>query len=203
MGKKYFIALGLSLSTAILVAAVASPAIAVGTPEGTIAAQTTSKSSYSGEALFEAIVFGVGPAAVEVTDLATPVQQTPEALEMIAVIVEEIESTEPRYFHRLEVGLKSGNTKLVDKSLQETSTVLANSLQSLGYLTKEDIAAGPSCIQVVLFAAAALVVVAAGVLVVAAVSVTNVFWGPASAADSKSSLRYEKLVAQIASSFAE
>lgn len=189
MRKNYFATLGLTLSTALLVAAVATPAIAAGTHETTISSQTTSEPSYTGEALFEAIVFGVGPAAVEVTDLATPVEQTPEALEAIAVIVAEIEVTEPGYFERLEVGLQSGNIKVVDRTLQETSSVFANALQSLGYLTREDIAAGPSCIQVVLFAVAALVVAAAGVLVVAAVSVTNVFWGPASAADSQSSLR--------------
>lgn len=202
MNKKLSAALGVTLSTALLVVAVATPAIAAGTPQASSSVQSSTGSVYSGEALFEAIVFGTGPAVVEVTDLATPVEQAPEAVAAIAAIVDEIHAIEPAFFDRLESGLQSGNVKLVDSALQETSSVLAEALLSLGYLTETDIAAGPTCIQVVLFAVAALVVAGAGVLLVTAVSVTNVFWGPTAVDGSKSALRYEKLVAQIASAFA-
>ncbi|MGV8911350.1 MAG: hypothetical protein ACOH14_01930 [Rhodoglobus sp.] len=186
-----------------MVSAVSAPAFAAENRQVGAPVEGVAESSYTGEALFEAIIFGIGPAAAEVTDLATPVEQTPEALEAIEMIVAEVGTADPSYFDRLENGLQSGDVKAVDRVLQETSVIFAESLESLGYLTKEDIAAGPSCIQVVLFAAAALVVVAAGVLVVAAVSVTNVFWGPKSASDPDNSFRYEKLVSQIASDFTE
>ena len=136
---------------------------------------TDTHAPLDGETLFRAVVFGQGDAAPRFAELTKSIEKDEEINGEIDRVVAAIETADPSYFDTFADLAQSGDVLKVEKAFQITGPVVEAALTSLGYGPNvQNDTVSPQCIQVVLFAVAALVYAGAAILQVAAVAVS--FW---------------------------
>lgn len=160
-----------------------------------VAAGETNK-RFNGEDLFRGVVFGQGKARKLLGDLRAHVEITPDVELEIDRIVADIQAKNAGFFLEFGAKAQSGDVLQVRDAFASLGHALESTLDNLGYPdVANSEAITPRCIQVVLFAVAALVYAGAAILQVAAVAVSVWYAGPRSI-DGQPQLSYEKWIAE-------
>ncbi|MFJ8894934.1 hypothetical protein ACIRCZ_10135 [Leifsonia sp. NPDC102414] len=187
-----------ALSAGLLAGSVTS-ASASGIAEATerqITVSSSTSQKFNGEELFRGVVFGQGAAGNVLGGLSARVRITPEVEREIDRIVADIQAEDEGFFSEFATLAQSGDVLQVRDAFARLGQVLETSLENLGYSDGSNAATvTPRCIQVVLFAVAALVYAGAAILQVAAVAVSVWYAGPRSM-DTQPQLSYEKWIAE-------
>jgi len=182
-----------------LIAGGATAASASGVSESTerrIAVSGSTSEPFNGEELFRGVVFGQGTAGKVLGNLTARVRVTPEVEGEIDRIVADIQAEDAGFFSEFATLAQSGDVIQVRDAFASLGQALESSLDNLGYSDGSNAATiTPRCIQVVLFAVAALVYAGAAILQVAAVAVSVWYAGPRSM-DTQPQLSYEKWIAE-------
>lgn len=126
-----------SRTAAVLAAALLMPTAAASAATADQAGPAAdSVRAYSGEELYNALHFGVGPAAEGLGEL-TPSFDDPEAVaqaeKMSAIGVDHLLESDPAYFETFEEELTSGDRVRVDAALKGSGTETLTALADAGY----------------------------------------------------------------------
>lgn len=151
--------------------------------------------AFDGEVLFRGVVFGQGPAGDVLGELTAQTKLTTEVEGEIDRVVDNIREEDPTFFDEFGERAQSGDVLQVKEAFTDLGQALDTTLQNLGYSDGSNKAVTPACIQVVLFAVAAVVYAGAAILQVAAVAVSVWYAGPKSA-QAQAPLSYEKWIAE-------
>lgn len=161
-----------------------------------ISAASSTSERFSGEELFRGVVFGQGKAGKVLGDLTAAVRITPELEREIDRIVSDIQSEDASFLSEFAARAQSGDVIQVRDAFTSLGQALETTLSNLGYADGSNaVAVTPRCIQVVLFAVAAVVYAGAAILQVAAVAVSVWYAGPRSM-DAQPQLSYERWIAE-------
>lgn len=204
--RKRTTVLALAIAASTVVALVPA-AVANAAPASTVSVEriaASAETTYSGEDVFRAVVFGELSGVPELRGVFAEAPQSETAFALIDSIVADIDTADPAFFASFGSRMQSGDVREVESALADAGVVLAPLLEE-AYAT-DPASVTPACaaaISVFFFAVGALVVGMAAVLITAAVSTQGVYatnWSVknnSGRVDSTSTLSREKLVVAL------
>lgn len=162
MRKSTFALLGgltaLAITTSTTQIASASPEVS----DQVAAPVTVQTHGFSGEDLFQGLVFGDGPVAQAHPELVPQVDLSAEQEAVVDDMLVQLHQQDARFFDRFAAGMQSGNPMLVQRAAQDAHVQLDSLVDTTSPSTD------PMCVAVFIVAVAVLVTLALGVVSVAA-----------------------------------